>query len=313
MLPVTVIRRDGEEKQLAHTLDVTETSARLGGLNMLLTPGECIEIQRGARKAKFHVYWMGARGTALEGQAGIRGVDPGKSIWSIHLPPDESDIAVDTLHLRGESPSSRNSAAPAPEQRQPERYACTSGATLRAPGSNYPIRVQLRNIHLGGLFVDSITTLPLDTVVSLEMQVEEIRVEAAGRVTGSVPRVGMEICFHKLAAETHRKIVLALQKLKQKAWDEQPVAALSHSSAQQSTLGSHGITPANAIDVCRLLTAICKTLSADFDAWKSTRTAAEIEDLRRTVAELHAKLASPPGGGMREYLPSRSSKPSRPV
>src|SRR5262249_43777574 len=312
VLPVTVIRHDGEEKQLAHTLDVTETSARLGGLNMLLTPGECIEIQRGARKAKFYVYWMGARGTALEGQAGIRGIDPGKSIWSIHLPPDESDIAVDTFHLRGGSPSSRNSAAPPSEQRQPERDAYPSGATLRAPGSNYPIRVQLRNIYPGGLFVESITTLPLDTVVSLEMQIEGIKVEAAGRITGSVPRVGMEICFHKVAPETQRKILLALQKLKQKARDELQVAAPPLSSPQ-SMPGANGITPANCIDICRLLVAICKTLSADFDAWKSTRTIAEIEELRRAVAELQAKLASAPSAGMREYLASRASKPSRPV
>ena len=76
---------------------------------------------------------------------------------------------------------------------------------------------------------------------------------------------------------------------------------------------AHGITPANCIDVCSLLIAICKTLSADFDAWKSTRTAAEIEELRRTVAELQVKLASPKGAGMRDYLASRSSKPSRPV
>ena len=62
VLPVTVIRRNGEERQLAHTLDVTEISARLGGLGVLLEPGEVIEIQRGAVKAKFQVHWMGAPG-----------------------------------------------------------------------------------------------------------------------------------------------------------------------------------------------------------------------------------------------------------
>ena len=100
VLPVTVIRRNGEERQLAHTLDVTEVSARLGGLGGLLEPGEIIEIQRGAVKAKFQVHWMGEPGGMLSGQAGIRGVDPNKSIWGIQLPADEPDLAIDTLELR---------------------------------------------------------------------------------------------------------------------------------------------------------------------------------------------------------------------
>src|ERR1700756_4250750 len=96
VLPVTVIRDKGE-KQLAHTLDVTETSARLGGLNITLEPGEVIEIQRAGVKAKFYVYWTGEPGTELEGQAGVRGVDPNKCIWSTQLPADEPDVSVDQL------------------------------------------------------------------------------------------------------------------------------------------------------------------------------------------------------------------------
>ena len=41
-------------------------------------------------------------------------------------------------------------------------------------------------------------------------------VESAGMVIGSTPRVGMEISFHKVSQEIQRKIVQALQKLKQK-------------------------------------------------------------------------------------------------
>jgi PilZ domain-containing protein len=282
---------------------------------MLLIPGECIEIQRGARKAKFHVYWMGARGTALEGQAGIRGVDPGKSIWSVHLPPDELDISVDTLHLRSGTTSSGTSASPPHEQRQPKRYAYSGGATLRAPGSNYPVRVHLRNIHLGGLFVESATTLPLDTVVKLELQIEGVALETAGRVINSVPRVGMEIGFHRMSAETRRKIVLGLQKLKQKAWDEQQVPVSPELSLARSEppASANGVAPSSCVSAARALIAICKALSADFDFWKSTRTAAEIEELREAVAELQEKLAPALSVDIGKYLASGASKPSRQV
>ncbi len=330
VLPISIIRRNGEERQLAHTLDVTEISARIGGLSVQLQPGEIVEVQRGGVKAKFRVYWMGAPGTDLEGQAGVRGLDPGKTIWSTHLPPDESDVSVDALHLRRTTPSSRTSVASAAQQHLPARYELSVGATLRAPGSNYPVRVQLKSIHLNGLYVETVTTLPLNTVVSLELLVEGIAMEAAGVVNTSTPRVGMEIGFHKVTPETQRKIVLALQKLKQKAWDEQQVPALPQTvvpvsrplqpaagSPERAALARDGVeagaafahdgadaSPENCVDAGRALVAICNTLCSDFDAWKLTRTPAEIEELRRAVLELHKRLGPSAAIDISEYLAS---------
>jgi hypothetical protein len=138
---------------------------------------------------------MGLPGTELEDQAGIRGLDPGKSIWSTHLPADQTDIAVDAGFLRQATATHRSSISSRSEQADKLRYECSAGATVRAPGSSYPFRVQIKTIHLGGIEVDSITTLPLNTVVNLEMQIEGIQVESAGMVIGSTPRVGMEISF----------------------------------------------------------------------------------------------------------------------
>src|SRR5262245_22215764 len=126
VFPVTVVRSSGE-RQLAHTLDVTEISARLAGLNIMLQPGEIVELQRGGRKAKFRVYWMGEQDTKLAGQAGIRGLDPAKSIWSIHLPGDVPDVYADVLHLRQNTPSSQTPVVSASEQTL-VCYECTAGA-----------------------------------------------------------------------------------------------------------------------------------------------------------------------------------------
>src|ERR1051326_5202172 len=151
VLPVTIIRDNGE-KQPAHTLDVTEISARLGGLNITLEPGETIEIQRGGVKAKFHVYWVGEPGTELDSQAGVRGLDPNKCIWSPQLPSDVPDISIDGPLLRGR-PSAKNPLVTRiAESGQRVRYECSSGVNLRAPGSTYPFRAQLKNIHLGGFY-----------------------------------------------------------------------------------------------------------------------------------------------------------------
>jgi len=294
VLPVTITRHTGE-KQLAHTLDVTETSARLGGLKMALEPDETIEIQRGGVKARFHVYWTGEPGTGLDGQAGVRGIDPNKCIWSAQLPADEPDITVDMLHLRGSASWSLDTRTAGPYA--PVRYECTAGVNLRAPGSNYPFRAQVRNIHGGGFFAETITTLPLNTVVSVEMQLEGVVLETAGIVTGSTHRIGMEISFHKPSPEMRRKIVSALQKLRQKAWEAQPVPAITPNltPAQPLPAPTAKVTTAlQGADAGWVLITLCNLLLADLDTWKAERTAGEIEEVRKTLAALEERLAPQP-------------------
>jgi hypothetical protein len=311
VLPVTVLRGKGEEKQIAHTLDVTEISARLGGLRMQLEPGEIIEIQRAGVKGKFQVHWMGLPGTETEGQAGVRGLDPGKSIWSVHLPADQPDIAVDALHLRERNGRNRAPIISRSEQSESLRHECSIGATLRAPGSSYPFRVQIKTIHPSGIDVESITTLPLNTVVNLEMKVEGIHVESAGMVIGSTPRVGMEISFHKVSTEIQRKIVQVLQKLRQKAWDEQQVPALPANAGASLAAPAQKAAPVlgRTTDPLRELMALCKVLQANWDYWKSTHTATEIEELRKAVADL-AEMLSPARIDVHEYLTATAPKSS---
>jgi hypothetical protein len=306
VLPVTVLRANGE-KQLAHTLDVTEASARLGGLKLSLEPDEIIEIQRGGVRAKFHVYWTGEPGTGLEGQAGIRGMDPNKCIWSTQLPSDEPDITVDVLHLRGIAANlltARMAGADAPE-----RYEYATGVNLRAPGSNYPFRAQLRSIHAGGFFAESITTLPLNTVVSVEMQLEGIVLEATGMVTGSTHRIGMEISFHKPSPETRRKIIAALQRIRQKAWDAQPIPAIAPNRIPAQTLPANKVTSAlDGADAGRVLITLCNMLIADFDVWKMERQPWEVEELRTTLATLLERLAQPLAFEIYDYLSAGEGK-----
>jgi hypothetical protein len=255
---------------------------------------------------------MGIPGTGLEGQAGVQGLDVGKCIWSAQLPADQPDIAVDALHLRQGTGKNRAPIISRSELSESSRYECSAGATVRAPGSNYPFRVQIKTIHLGGIDVESITTLPLNTVVSLEMKVEGILVESAGMVTGSTPRVGMEISFHKVSPEIQRRIVHLLQKLRQKAWDEQQVPALPAIVAAGASLAPPAQKAAlepGRTDPFRELASLCNVLRTNWDYWKSTRTSAEIEELRKTVAELEEML-SPTRIGLHEYLTTGAAKRS---
>ncbi len=295
VLPVSIIRRGGEEKQLAHTLDVTEFSARLGGLGVLLEPGEVIEVQRGAVRAKFQVHWMGAPGDPLAGQAGIRGIDTNRSIWGVQLPPDQPDVTVDHAHLRNKT-SVLNSAGSGAQFDPNIRYECSGAASLRAPGSNYAVRAQVRHIHLSGLYLETITTFPLNTVLNLELKLEGVLMEAAGVVTASTQRIGMDIAFHKILPETRRKIVQILQKLKQKAWDAQQIPAFSQISPALPFAPRLNEPKAVAslpdLDPCRLLVTLCQTVASDFDGLISARSETEIEELKNAVTALQKRLSS---------------------
>jgi len=57
------------------------------------------------------------------------------------------------------------------------------------------------------------------------------------------------------------------------------------------------------------LAALCHLLHANWDYWKSTRTATEIEELRKTVAELE-QLLSPSRIDVHEYLAAIAPKSS---
>ena len=54
-------------------------------------------------------------------------------------------------------------------------------------------------------------------------------------------------------------------------------------------------------DPIRELAALCKVLQANWDYWKTTHTAAEIEELRKAVTDLEEML-SPTRIDVHEYL-----------
>jgi hypothetical protein len=145
--------------------------------------------------------------------------------------------------------------------------------------------------------------------VNLEMKIEGVQVETAGMITVSTPRVGMEISFHKVSQETQRRIVQALQKLRQKAWDEQQVTTLPAIVAAPAQKASPAL---GRTDPVRELTALCKVLHANWDYWKSTCSAAEIDELRKAMAELEDML-SPARIDVHEYLAAIAPKSSGPV
>src|ERR1700682_6107112 len=290
VLPVTVIRRHLDQSQLAHTVDLSETSARVGGLCMLLEPGEVVEIQREGLTAKFQVFWMGSPGSAMEGQAGIRSLEPDKSIWGLDFGKEKDKDEEDEKDPDSNIPVSLPAAtAPLPgEKRWHSRLECAGSAAVQSRGSQFPVKGLIKDVSQGGIYVEVTTPLAVKSKVSLQMNIESIYFEATGVVRTSYPMVGMGISFQEISQDNVQKLNQVLEKVSNRK-DADPPA---HSPAQA---GSQGAKPsALRLDAypVRVLVMACQALATDFEQWKGTHTPAEIGELRRAVHDLYQKFSA---------------------
>lgn len=87
-----------EVTHLAHTIDITDTGARLGGLRTQLQPGMIISLHRGSHSAKFRIAWI-RQPAPNELQAGIECLQPQNNFWGVDLSDRESDAKHDMQAL----------------------------------------------------------------------------------------------------------------------------------------------------------------------------------------------------------------------
>ena len=85
-LPIYLRRSSsGQEVQLAHTADISNSGVRLTNLQEPLEVGEVLGVEYGNRRAPFRVIWTGERNTATAGQAGLECLAPDADIWNLNL------------------------------------------------------------------------------------------------------------------------------------------------------------------------------------------------------------------------------------
>jgi CheY-like chemotaxis protein len=83
-LPVRLCRAArGLKLQLAHTVDISNSGARLAGLGEPLELGEVVKLECGNREAPFRVVWTGAQGSASAGQAGLECLAVDADLWKL--------------------------------------------------------------------------------------------------------------------------------------------------------------------------------------------------------------------------------------
>jgi hypothetical protein len=251
-----------------------------------------IEIQRGAVKARFQVFWMGAPGSAMEGQAGVRSLEPHKSVWGISLPADETDDALHAGPNRKAATDMHLEGRPVTEKRWHTRFECTGSASVRAEGPGCPIYGQVKDIAQGGVYIETLAPLTVNTEIYVKMNVEGAQVESAGVVRTSYPMVGMGISFQNITAENQQRIDRIIQSIRAAGTSPRNVTEPAFVPAGQA----RPVTVGLQLDAypMRVLAMACRTLAADFDQWKTTRSPAELDELRLALVDLQQKLSPPP-------------------
>lgn len=290
ILPVTIIRESGEQ-HAAHTLDFSYTSARLGGLATLLVPGEVVEIKHGSARGKFQVFWMGPSGSAMEGQAGMRNLEPAKSIWeggSVRTMKEDTPCSV----TPADQPARKERAD---EKRGHHRYECTGAAAVRSQGSRFPVNGTIKDISEGGVYIEATSPLPVNSPVIVKASVDGVVLESEGVVCTSYPMVGMGVRFQNLSTESQEKLEKILEKAGHKSAESAPVPVAPTTAGQNAGLR----LDAYAI---RVFPVACQIVAENLDAWKSAHTPTELDELIEAVQTLYHKLSADSGDEDRNYV-----------
>lgn len=195
-IAVRVFGMDAANKpfnNLAHTIEVSDSGVRLGGIVVPLKPDDIIGVQNNAEKARFRVLATAAPESQETGQVELHCLQPEKKIWG-DLNALLSAASVRTLltapaKLDGESTSSKQ------ERRHFTRYKCDIGAVVQAIATGERYWGRCTDISLGGCYLESWSPLPLEASLTLLLDGMEINCS----VTTCHPGVGMGLRFEHVS------------------------------------------------------------------------------------------------------------------
>ena len=164
VLPVRIWGADVDGKpfsQLAHTLDLTSSGARVGGMRVLLNSREVVWLQCRHRKAQFRVVWTGRPGGSREHQVGIECTEQMRNIWGLEM---EAEAASDPY----ESPEPIGEDRGGKEHRRHIRYPVAGRVDVRNPyATSGGFSAQIGDVSAGGCYIQTGTPWPIASPVRL--------------------------------------------------------------------------------------------------------------------------------------------------
>lgn len=167
---------------MAHTIDISASGTRLGGVVAELEVGSTVELQCRHLKGRFEVTWVAGSGN--DHQVGLKSLEPTKDLWGASL--DAHDFE-DTYQAPKKS-------AVTPTRKAP-RYAAQASVDMVLLPEHRTISAELQNISQGGCYLKCFTPVDVGRKAELLILVDTLRVNAFGMVRSSHPGKGMGLEF----------------------------------------------------------------------------------------------------------------------
>ncbi len=155
--------------QAARTVDLSATGARVTGLTAKLNPGDIVGFSSGGKKCHVKVVWASSNGDGTF-QVGVQCLEKDKSPWRDKM---QQSSAVDL--------------------RASERIPVSGSVSLRSASCGMPIWGTLRDISLGGCYVQCVNVPAKGEVVSGQFNVNDIQINGRAEVSASHAAFGMEL------------------------------------------------------------------------------------------------------------------------
>lgn len=212
--------------ELAHTLDISHSGVRLGGVSSQPEMGAVVSLQCQHRKCNFMVAWVGRPGTARSNQLGLRNLEPERDIFGARL---KDEAVVDDFVMPSDTAEPNDKAAAA---RRAPRFLAAGTANVHRSNSLEERLAKIQDVSLTGAYLTTAAPYTVGTSVGITLKIEEETIQVFGTVRTCHPMIGMGIEFHRFyTEEDETKLTVKMKKVSEVALQAPAMATPKPDSA----------------------------------------------------------------------------------
>jgi hypothetical protein len=186
-LPVRIwgMSADGRPfSQHARALNISSEGALISGVESELKVGDMIGVQCDEKKTRCTVVWVMNTGPAKKNQVGVKLLADQECPWKNYLPLDGATVTI-----------------PYSNRRRWHRHKISFPIELRDERVNAPTRINATDVSGNGCYVESMSPLPLGTVLRVDFWLDSEHVNITAVVRTCDPGVGNGIEFTGLPVD----------------------------------------------------------------------------------------------------------------
>lgn len=171
--------------QTARAVKIDGFEVAVEGLECALEVNDVVGLRYAGQKARFQVAWLGRKGTAQQGQVGLRALELEKDIWAAQPQP-------------GTPVPQSHPAIAGRERRRYTRVSCQGRVEFRRKDADGPTLGRLQVLGEGGCYIQTLTAPPYLSELDLLLSADGLELRAPAVVKDSRAGFGMGVEFGQI-------------------------------------------------------------------------------------------------------------------